>query len=56
VSFNAGGRRVVPNRNTDDKHGKCNDLSNGDRLAITGTINGNSVTATDIELKGSKGD
>ena len=56
VSFMAGGRQVVANRNTDYKHGKCTDLSNGDRPAITGTIIGNTVTATDIDLKGSKGD
>jgi len=55
VSFNAGGHMVAVNRNTDYKHGKCTDLSNGDRLAITGTIIGNSVTATDIDVKGSKG-
>lgn len=54
LSFMAGGRRVVANRNTDYKHGKCTDLSNGDRPAIAGTMIGDTVTATSIDLKGSK--
>jgi len=56
LSFMAGGRRVVANRNTDYKHGKCTDLSNGDRLAITGTMITDTVTATSIDLGGAKGD
>jgi hypothetical protein len=56
LSFMAGGRRVVANRNTDYKHGKCTDLSNGDRLTIAGTTIGDTVTAKSIDLTGSNGD
>jgi hypothetical protein len=56
VSFTADGRRVVANKDTGYKSGRCGDLSNGDRVAITGTTIGNTVTATRIELKKAKHD
>jgi Domain of unknown function (DUF5666)/Putative binding domain, N-terminal/Viral BACON domain len=50
VSFTADGRRVVANRDTDYTHGRCSDLSNGDHAAVAGTMIGNTVTATRIDL------
>jgi hypothetical protein len=54
VSFTADGRRVVASKDTSYKGGRCGDLSNGDRVAITGTMIGNTVTATRLELKKSE--
>ena len=56
VSFTADGRRIVANKDTSYKNGRCSDLSNGDRVAITGTMIGNTVTTTRIELKKAKND
>ena len=56
VSFMADGRRIVANKDTSYKNGRCSDLSNGDRVAITGTMIGNTVTTTRIELKKAKDD
>jgi hypothetical protein len=56
VSFAAGLYQVVANSDTDYKHGRCGDLSNGDHVTVEGTARGTTVTAALIELKGKDSD
>jgi hypothetical protein len=51
IAFSAGGRKVVADRNTAYKDGRCNDLSNGDKVRVRGTqaLNG-VVDASQIDL------
>jgi hypothetical protein len=52
IAFIVGGRVVVTNAGTDFKHGRCEDLSNGDTVAATGTIRADrAVDASRIEIK-----
>jgi hypothetical protein len=51
VSFTGGVHKVVTNSDTDYKHGRCSDLSNGDHVTVDGTVTGVTVTATTIDLR-----
>jgi len=52
ISFTVGGRNVVTSGSTEYQHGKCSDLSNGDKVHVDGVqqADGN-VTAERIEFK-----
>ena len=58
VAFDAGGRRIVVNLDTDFRHrARCSDLSNGDRVDVRGIVQaGGAVLATRIDIKNDKDD
>ena len=52
LSFKVGGRLVRTDNGTEFMQGNCKHLSNGMDIGVTGTLTGDTVYATQVQLKG----